>query len=659
MVIIKKYLLLYMLILSVFISYAQQNTIKNITLEDGLPSNTIFDIQQDKTGYIVIATNKGLVKFDGDDFTQINKIKTNTIFIKDDILYGGSENGLFIKNKSKEQFISSKNVLKIFFKEEELFLGTQEGIYQFKNNILVSVKINSIVDFSIINDIIFHQNSFYIASNKGLWKIDNIKNPTNVFRISTENTVSLLSFQDNLIAATARNKLLIINDTSIEKEIPTLDNISSIKKLKNEIWVTSKTNGLEIFVLPSFSFKQKINKYNALATNTIFTVFKDRQNSIFIASNQGIYTLKNDEFENKSFYKPNIYFENLQINHQNVDFLLIAKKVNFSNSENNISITFKTVNLLKPKKIQYRYKLNGNFSPWSANNTIQFPNLNAGKYIFEVQSKIEDDKSDIISFSFRIDAPFYKQAWFIFAVVISFLLIGYFYVDFYIKNINKKHKERLDSLILKNRLLSLEQKALHLQMNPHFIFNVLNGIKALGNTNKIDELNATISKFSILLRGILNNSRTEEITLQEEIILLRNYIELEQRMSSTTFSFAISLNLNNIDAEEILIPTMLMQPFVENCVQHAFQKNSMGAININFDVKQGFLYCSIIDNGIGIHQSKKRKQPSNHKSVALNVAKERLQLISNKNMLKIDEIVEETKIKGTLVSFRIPLKTDY
>ena len=646
-----------MLILSAFTNYAQQN-IKNITLDDGLPSNTIFDVQQDKIGYLLIATNKGLVQFDGDDFTQINKLNTHTIFVKDDIMYAGSENGLFIKNKSKEQFIKGKKILKIFLKDDELFLGTQEGVYHLKNTLLEPVKINSIVDFSIINDIIFHQNAVYIASNKGLWQIDNLQNPKNIFRISTDHIVSLLAFQDKMVAATSQNGLLLVNNTSIEKEIPTLENISSIKKLKNEIWVTSKTNGLEIFALPSFSFKQKINKYNALATNTIYSVFSDRQKSTFIASDKGIYTLKND-VENQSFFKPTIYFENLQVNHQNVDSLFSNKKVNFSNSENNISITFKTVHISNPKKVNYRYKLINDFSPWSTNNTIQFPNLNAGKYSFEVQSKIENDESDIISFSFRIDAPFYKQAWFIFAVVISFLLIGYFYLDFYIRNINKKHKERLDSLKLKNRLLSLEQKALQLQMNPHFIFNVLNGIKALGNANKVDELNATISKFSILLRGILNNSRTEEITLQEEITLLKNYIELEQRMSSKTFTYTITSNLNNIDPDEILIPAMLLQPFVENCVQHAFQKNDLGTIQINFDVKHGFLHCAIIDNGIGIHQSKKRKPITEHKSVALSVAKERLHILSYKSNFKIDEITEDNKIKGTKVSFRIPLKTDY
>jgi sensor histidine kinase YesM len=207
--------------------------------------------------------------------------------------------------------------------------------------------------------------------------------------------------------------------------------------------------------------------------------------------------------------------------------------------------------------------------------------------------------------------------------------------------------------------LSLEQKALQLQMNPHFIFNVLNGIKALGNSGKIEELNTTISKFSVLLRGILHNSRKEEITLREEISLLKNYIELEQRMSSKSFAYTIHTNLNNIDADEILIPTMLLQPFAENCVQHAFQNATLGEMFISFEVKHHFLYCLIIDNGIGIHESKRRKENLNHNSVALKVSKERMQILSDKSSFSIDEIVKENKIKGTKVSFRIPLKTDY
>lgn len=659
MTIFKKYIFFLILILSAIKIDAQQSSIKNISVENGLPSSIIFDIKQDKIGYLWIATDKGLVKFDGDDFTQINKLKTTDLLINDDLVYGGLENGLFIKNKSKEQFIESKKVLKIFSHKKEVFMGTSEGIYRLRKALLEPVKINSTLDFSIINDLIFCDDAVYIASNNGLWKLDNILNPKSILKIVEGNIVSLEIFQNKVIAATLKGDLLIIEKESIIKTIETLENISSVKKLKNEIWVTSETNGLEIFVLPSFSFKQKINKYNSIHTNAINSVFRDVQNSTFIASEKGLYILRSNNLENQPKTKPTVHFENLQVNHNNVDSLFVVKNIKLSHLENNIAISFKTIDILNPKKITYRYKLTDNFSPWSSNNNIQFANLNTGRYTFQVQSKIENRESSVKSFSFTIDAPFYKQAWFVFTVVISLLLLGYFSLHYYIQKINKINKQKIDKLKLHNRLLTLEQKALQLQMNPHFIFNVLNGIKALGNSGKIDELNNTISKFSILLRGILNNSRKEEITLQEEIELLKNYIELEQRMSAKSFTYTIITNLNNTDPEEILIPTMLMQPFVENCIQHAFEKNTKGNITIDFDVKHRFLNFIVIDNGIGIHQSKKRKTNTNHKSVALNVSKERLHIITPENSFKIDEIIEEKAIKGTKVSFRIPLKTDY
>ena len=186
---------------------------------------------------------------------------------------------------------------------------------------------------------------------------------------------------------------------------------------------------------------------------------------------------------------------------------------------------------------------------------------------------------------------------------ISFLFVCYVLVDFYIKKNKKISNDRISALKQENHLLTLEQKALQLQMNPHFIFNVLNGIKALGNTGKIDELNKTISQFSVLLRSILNNSRKEEISLQEEIDYLKNYIELEQNMSSKLFTFQIHTNLNNIDPEEILIPSMLIQPFVENAIKHGIQVNKKGLITICFFIKNNFLNCSVIDNGIGIDKN--------------------------------------------------------
>lgn len=638
---------------------AQEYSIKNLTTKNGLPSNIVYDIQQDKIGYLWIATEKGLVKFDGDDFTLINTLRTTSLFIDEHTIYAGQDKGLFVKNRSEEKYYKSPKILSIAIHKNEVFVGTIEGLYSLKNDKLKPIKLNSILDFSSINTLIPSKNDIIISSSNGLYKINNTLENNNLQKIKEGNFTSISKIYNDFLIVKSNDEICTVKNDSVMQIIETFDNITSIKKLKNEVWVTSKTEGIEVFVLPSFFFKQKINKYNSLQTNTIYNVFRDRENTTYLASNKGIYILENTSSQSSSYIQPNIYFENLQINHQKRDTLLVKKDIMLSAKENNIAISFKTVNLLNPKKIKYRYQLQNEFSPWSSNTTIQLPNLKASQYTLKIQSKINDNVSTIKSFSFTIDSPLYKKAWFIFSIVIIILLAAYLFLDYYISRINTIHKEKVKQLKLQNSLLTLEQKALQLQMNPHFIFNVLNGIKALGNSGNTVELNKTISKFSILLRGILNNSRKEEITLHEEITLLKNYIELEQRMSSKSFTYMINSNLNNIDPEEILIPTMLIQPFVENSIHHAFNKDKLGEISINFDVKHRFLYVTIIDNGIGIFQSQQRKRDLKHKSIALEVTKERLLTIDRHNTFTIKEIKENKKVKGTEVSFRIILKTDY
>ena len=153
MTIFKKYIFILIFFLGLKID-AQQYNIQNININDGLPSNIVYDIKQDKIGYLWIATEKGLVKFDGDNFIQVNKLKTSSLFIDDkNIIYAGSENGLFVKNRSKEQFYKTKKVLKLLKHNNDVLIVTIEGIYHLLNENLLPFKINSAIDFSKINDI--------------------------------------------------------------------------------------------------------------------------------------------------------------------------------------------------------------------------------------------------------------------------------------------------------------------------------------------------------------------------------------------------------------------------------------------------------------------------------------------------------------------------
>ncbi len=130
-------------------------------------------------------------------------------------------------------------------------------------------------------------------------------------------------------------------------------------------------------------------------------------------------------------------------------------------------------------------------------------------------------------------------------------------------------------------------------------------------------------------------------------------------MAGESFDYDIIVN-SDFNTEEILIPPMLIQPFVENAIRHGILKgNKKGRLKVQFDANET-LKISIIDNGVGIYQSQQHKPKTDHQSMALKVTQERLEAISGRNSLKIKEIINaDGSIAGTSVIFEIPLETEY
>ncbi len=186
------------------------------------------------------------------------------------------------------------------------------------------------------------------------------------------------------------------------------------------------------------------------------------------------------------------------------------------------------------------------------------------------------------------------------------------------------------------------------------------GCNRLRNPTFINFWLATINSFATLLRETLNNSRKDQIILGQEIKTIRHYITVEQLMAAKPFTFTITSNCE-LDPEEILVPPMLIQPFVENAIRHGILKgNKAGVLQIEFNTTEHDLHCTVIDNGIGIFKSQETKIKTDHQSMALTVTKERLTSISGENALQITEIKnDDGTIGGTNITFKIPLLTDY
>ncbi|WP_417799533.1 histidine kinase [Tenacibaculum sp.] len=643
---------------------AQNQSLKTYTKDNGLPSLHINNVAQDNTGYIWLASNKGLVQFNGKEFTSFTTKSglisnhINTVFSKGNTLFIGTNKGVSIKNHHGFTNFESNNINCFLTVKNHTFLGTNKGIVRVREDYLSPLRTNFQIDLNQINDMLFDGNFYWIATNKSLWKLDKLINPEVLKRIDVNNYTSILINGKTIVATTYNDGLKFIVNEEVNTQTITTQNVTNIKKINNQFWIISEDNGIEVLDA-NFNFVRNINKYNTLTTNKITSAFQDNENNTWISTkDSGIYFIKSDQPVQK---KPTISFKNIEVVFTSLDSIDINnyhKTLKLPADKNHLSFYYKTININNLNKLEYRYTLNNQTSPWSTKSAIDLAYLSPGNYRFAAQSRIGKTESTPIEFNFFIDTPIYKKSWFIWSGIGLASLILTLIIWFYIRRIQAKNKAKVAKLELENHLISLEQKALQLQMNPHFIFNVLNGIKALGNSGKLAELNTTISKFATLLRGVLHNSRQEEISLTEEIATLKNYIELEQQINSNTFEYSITTNLG-IDAEEILIPPMLIQPFVENSIKHGISSVENGKITVNFSVKKNLLHCEIIDNGIGVYRSKEFKKISPHKSVALKVTQERIQNLSKKSAFSISELYDEGRVTGTKVVFEIPLNTDF
>lgn len=218
------------------------------------------------------------------------------------------------------------------------------------------------------------------------------------------------------------------------------------------------------------------------------------------------------------------------------------------------------------------------------------------------------------------------------------------------------------TLTLQKELAEYEQKALHLQMNPHFVFNCLGSISSFIVQNGTDSAIKYLSKFSKLMRLTLEYSKESLIPIDKEIESLQNYLELEQLRFNNVFEFKITKSSEIED--DMTLPPLLLQPFVENAIIHGLiPKKENGTISIDFSIEKERLICTIVDDGIGFEKSKEIKENlvAIHKSMALDITKKRLEMMeastAQKAKVEIKEIKDEKgEILGTKVVLNLPIQ---
>lgn len=498
----------------------------------------------------------------------------------------------------------------------------------------------------------------WIGTNNGLWKYDGTSY-SSVDELSPLKLriTEITAWNDWLLCATRNAGIVFYKAGQVvqigEEQGLISDMTDCVVSDQNKVWVgtASGIHHLNIVALVPLNIQFKlISDQKGLPSNEVNDIFLF-QEKLYVATNNGICVLNSNSAALPATASTT-FIHGFEVNGRtNTD-----QHPELAWNENTISISYNSLYYRTAEKTRYRYKLEGLFSHWieTTSRKAEFPELSAGEYKFIVTSMNEDGEwGSEASMSFHISPHYSQTTWFRVLVLVMVVMIAT--IIFYF--IYRGKKQQLEN---RAKMSELRQQALNANMNPHFIFNALGSIQHFINTGKGQDANEYLSDFSKLIRMNLETNQQSEVSLEDELERLELYLKLEKLRFDDKLNYDIQIDAE-LNKYELMIPPMLLQPYVENALLHGILPSEhKGNLHIHISSLEGGYYqISIIDNGIGLHASQKRPR-NGHKSMALAMNKERLQILEKQNGKKYSISIKDLSAdaenrRGTQVLLVLPV----
>ena len=642
--------------------------IPNLEIQDVIqsfkedPATSLF---ADSLNGLFIGTTKGnLLNYNNTVFTVINNIGKRPI----DAIYGDNHNDLIIyddgyirayNKKTKKHINITEASLKdaVIISEKEFFIGTNRGIL--KINLEGPTKFTLEVIKGLQSRIYsieynFEDSCLYAATSNGFYVLFfNGKTQKIIYNNEDVFPNSLCYDKSSVYAITKKHGIFVLKNGKIIKTIkPLLDGkIEFLKKsvIFNNTIISKSQKGLIQFDMDGNLLSSLHSVFGIISKRIIdFTISR---NKLWVSHTNGVQFFDMNSANAKTL-TPLIKFNTILLNDKSID---IHKTGNFNSGQRKINFVFSSPSLKNRETIRYYYKLIGNDTAWSINkyesNQVSYNALAPGNYTFTVKAENQGVYSKPISFVFSIAHPFYELWWFITLVIVFFLGIVFLIYRWQL-NIQRKKSQQI------NELNASKLTAIQSQMNPHFIFNSLNSIQDLILKGDVEHSYSYITTFSNLVRRTLSYSEKDFIDFDQELKLLELYLSLEKLRFKKDLDFEI--NINNV--EDIMLPPLLIQPFIENSLLHGLlHKEGRKVLKITFELKDT-LICTVEDNGIGREKAKaiKLRQRSEHESFSGKAIHKRFEILSNvfegNFGYKYEDLYENNESTGTKVILSIPIK---
>jgi ligand-binding sensor domain-containing protein len=432
------------------------------------------------------------------------------------------------------------------------------------------------------------------------------------------------------------------------------------------LWISTLT-GLVKFdpfqkqVLSCFVRQQGFTENDAGYT---FNITPDGKLVQLFFANFNIIDLRQYQFNNKP---PVLVFNSVKVLDREYvyDLKEPGPELVLTHSENFLQFEFAALSFNNSNYNRYAYMLEGADKDWvySGNrNTVTYAGLKPGTYTFKVKAASNDgvwSSEKIIHIA--IQSPFYATWWFILLVSLVLAALVYWWSRYRIAAVKKEEKLKSD---FRQQIAETEMKALRAQMNPHFIFNCLNSIQKYILQQDHFAASQYLTRFSRLIRLILDHSNQDVIQLAGEIEMLKLYVEMEQLRFENRFDFAVQV-ADDIDPQLAAIPSMLIQPYLENAIWHGLlHKDEKGLLLLRFSRSgENTLQVMIEDDGVGraMAAKLKSKQVLKKKSYGMQITEDRIAIInrtqySNATSAVTDLFDAGGRASGTMVVLQIPLQ---
>jgi len=655
----------------------------------GLSGDNVFALLETRQGVIWLGTMNGLNKFDGKHFVKHPKyddIEIWSLFEDDDgSIWVGTSNGV-VREKDLSNSIN-KSVK--YWSNSTTGNNTpfENGVGKNRTSSTHYSKSNGFSD-SPVHTITKDQkgNIWMGTGNDGVFKFDGKQFKNFDINTGLGSNYIMNSRVDEFGAlwfGTDNGLALIINDEV--KNFTEEDGLSSntvnsvLIDDQGKIWVGGTKGVDKIQFDKNYDIVDVINYgeqegFTGIETNEA-SALKDSEGNLWFGTINGATkvnpesTIELPHSTRVHISKVKLFFDEVNwanFSDQTTPWFNLPIDLTLESNQNQLTFDFVGINMKIPEKIKYQWKLEGfdkDWSPVTTKRDANYTNLPPGDYNFVVRATNEAGIWSPLpaNLSFKIASPFWQRWWFIAFVTILFVLMIWGFITYRLSNMRRVAVAQSEMVNIERRMIESERKALRAQINPHFIFNVLNSIQFYIQDNEPLVASRHLSKFAKLMRMILENSKSSAVPISDELESLELYMDLE--ILRTEYKFDYKINIDEaIDVSDCMIPPMLIQPFIENAIRHGIIPSPhSGRITLDLKLENDVITCSIEDNGVGINTAKKNKAASDHISSGMEITGDRLEILnmqrSHKMNINIVDLGEEGLGKnGTRIEIFIPLE---